>query len=563
MNVFRLNRNYQNLTRLIKIVSIVAKYGFSAFLARIRTGLGIVPDQVFRTRQEASTKALTEPERVRMAIEELGPAFMKMGQLLSLRPDIIPPTYAVELEKLLDRTPPVEFPRIKEIIEEELDMGLEDIFESIDETPVASGSIAQVHRAVLRSGGDVVAVKVLKPGTRGVVETDLSIMNYLARLALNYIPELAQYRPLEMVREFSDILRDEMNFVREAHLIDRFSRFFDRSGRGFVHIPRVYRQYTERSVLIMEFIDGIKISDVDALRTAGLNLRTIAENGARIGLMEVFEFGFFHADPHPGNIFVLPGNILAPVDFGMTGYVDREGLQFIGNTLLALFERDVDRIIRYLLRYDFIDADVETRRMKADLLHVIDAFEGARLDELDIIATMQFFFNMLRSYRVRLPGEYYLILKTLLQIDALGRRLHPGFNVTEAAKPFVKRWFFQRFEPKRSMRDIYLFIEDLQYSMKTLSFEMGTFVKRLGKTGLRLPLYHENLDRAVGELDRTGNRMSFAIIIAALLLSSSILVQAKIGPSIRGYPVLGLLGFLGAAAMGFWLLIGIIRSGKL
>ena len=190
MNIFRLNRNYKNLTRLVKIVSIIAKYGFNAFLARIRAGLGIVPERVFHTTQDASTRALTEPQRVRMAIEELGPAFIKLGQILSLRPDIIPPSYALELESLLDRTPPVPFSEIREIIEEELSVGLEDLFEQIDETPVACGSIAQVHRAVLREGGETVAVKVLKPGARETIETDLSIISYLVKLVQSYFPEL-------------------------------------------------------------------------------------------------------------------------------------------------------------------------------------------------------------------------------------------------------------------------------------------------------------------------------------------------------------------------------------
>ncbi len=563
MNIFRLNRNYKNLTRLMRIISIVAKYGFSAFLARIRTGLGILPERVFQTTQEASTKALTEPERVRMVIEELGPAFIKMGQILSLRPDIIPPAYAHELESLLDRTPPVPFPAIRKIIEEELTTGLEEIFEEIDETPVACGSIAQVHRAVLREGGETVAVKVLKPGTRETVETDLSIISYLVKLAQSYIPELDQYRPMQLVREFSEILHDELNFIKEAHVIERFARFFGRTEGDIIHIPKVYLRYSVRSVLIMEYINGIKISDVAALNGAGMDLMAIAENGARTGLREIFEFGFFHADPHPGNIFVLPGNVIAPVDFGITGYVDEEGVQVIGNIFLGIIDRDVDRVIRYLRRYDFIGPGLDLRRLKSELYDVIDLIGDSRLEEIDTASTLQALFNLIRRYRIQFPGEYFLILKTILQIDGLGRRLYPAFNVTKIATPFIKRWFYQRYHPKRSLRELYFFVDDLQHYMKILSTGMGTLIKRIGLNRMRIPLYHENLDRAVSELDRTGNRLSFAIIIAALLLSSSILVQTRIGPFIKGYPIVGLLGFLSAAVMGLWLLIAIIRSGKL
>jgi ubiquinone biosynthesis protein len=563
MNIFRLNRNYKNLTRLVRIISIVAKYGFSAFLARIQAGLGVVPARVFHTAQDASTRTLTEPQRVRMAIEELGPAFIKLGQILSLRPDIIPPAFALELESLLDRTPPVAFSAMREIIEEELSAKLEDVFEMIDETPVACGSIAQVHRGVLREGGHTVAVKVLKPGTRETVETDLSIIRYLVKLAQNYIPELDQYRPVQIVGELTEILRDELNFVREAHTMERFARFFGQKDRGPIHIPEVYMRYTERSVLVMEYIEGIKISDVRALKDANMDLVAIAENGARMGLKEIFEFGFFHADPHPGNIFVLPGNVIAPIDFGITGYVDEESVQVIGNIFLGILDRDVDRVIRYLRRYDFIGPDVDLRRLKSELYHVIDLVGDSRLEEIDMASTLQALFNMIRTYRIQFPGEYFLILKTILQIDGFGKKLHPDFNVTKIATPIIRRWFYQRYNPKKSLREIYFFVDDMQHYLKILTTEMGTLIKKLGRSNMRIPLYHENLDRAVSELDRTGNRLSFAVIIAALLLASSILVQAGIGPFIRDYPVVGLLGFLIAAVMGLWLLIGIIRSGKL
>jgi ubiquinone biosynthesis protein len=392
-------------------------------------------------------------------------------------------------------------------------------------------------------------------------------MNYLVKLAVNYIPELEQYRPAQLVREFSDILRDELNFIKEAHIIERFSRFFresgDGPGDGFVHIPKVYRHCSERSVLVMEYIEGIKITDVEKLKNSGLDLRTIAENGANLGFKEVFEFGFFHADPHPGNLFVQPGNVIAPVDFGITGYIDEEGIQFIGNVLLGLMERDVDRMVRYLQRYDFIGADVDKRRLKSDLYDLIDMVGDIGISEVDVTATLKSLFTLIRRYKISFPGEYYLILKTILQIDGLGRMLYPSFNVTEAAKPHVKKWLARRYNPKRTLREIYFFLDDLQYYLRTFSAEMGFFMKRIGFGKTRIPLYHENLDRAVSEIDRTGNRMAFAIIIAALLLSSSILVQAKVGPFIRGYPIIGIIGFLTAAVMGLWLLVGIIKSGKL
>jgi len=561
MQIFRVNKNYKNMTRLIKIVSIIARYGFSAFLARIHAGMSVVPARIFHIRQAVSVKTLNEPERVRLAIEELGPAFMKMGQILSLRPDIIPPEYARELEKLQDRTPHVPFEELKEVIESELGGGVQDIFESIDETPVASGSVAQVHRAVLKNEKQIVAVKVLKPKTREIVQKDLSILRLFVRLALHYIPELKRYNPVEVMQEFSDLLLDQLNFIREGHVMERFSRFF--KGKSYVHIPYVYVEYTTQSVLVMEFIDGIKISDVAALEKAGMDKKVITENGGRIALSEVFELGFFHADPHPGNLFVLPGNVVAPVDFGITGYVDKEGVQMIGNLLLGLVNRDVDKIIRYLQRYNFIAGDTDIRRLKIDLYEIIDMTENASLAQIDVPSSLYALFQLTRKYRISFPSEYFLILRTFLEVDGLGRTLCPEFNITEFSKPYIKRWFAAQYSPGKYMKDFLRLLDDLNFFVKSLPSELGLFLKRFTVGNLRIPIYHENLDRAMSEMDRIGNRVSFSIIIAALLLSSSILVQAKIGPFIRGYPVPGLAGFFTAAVMGLWLLIGIIRSGRL
>jgi len=561
MQIFSVGKNYKNVTRLIKIVSIIGRYGFSAFLSRLRSGLGTVPVHIFHIRQEQSTKTLSEPERMRLAVEELGPAFIKMGQILSLRPDIIPPEYAAALEKLQDKNPHVPFEQIKQVVENEMGLPLSDMFDDFEHIPVASGSIAQVHSAVLRESGEHVAVKVLKPKTREIIEKDLAIMRLFTRLAIHYIPELRQYHPEEVLHEFSEILLGELNFMHEAHVMARFSRFF--SGKEYVHIPAVYQEHTTARVIVMEFIDGIKISDIQAIEGAGMDKKSIVENGGHIALSEVFEFGFFHADPHPGNLFVLPGNVIAPVDFGITGYIDREGVLLIGNILSAFIEQDVDRVIRYLRRYNFIPEDTDIRRLKIDLYEIMDMARDRSISKLDVPSSLHGLFNLTRKYRINLPGEYLLILRTFLGVDGLGRKLYPDFNITEFSKSYVKKWFVSQYSPGKYMKDMLSVLDDLNFFIRSLPAELGQVLRKFTVGRLRLPIFHENLDRAVSEIDRVGNRLSFAVIIAALILSSSILVQAGIGPFIKGYPVPGLAGFFAAAIMGIWLLIGIIRSGRL
>ncbi|RKX91132.1 MAG: hypothetical protein DRP84_12090 [Spirochaetes bacterium] len=561
MQIFHISRNYKNFARIARVVTILGKYGFGAFLTRMREGLREIPERRFNVRLERNLQKLTEPERLRLAIEELGPTFIKMGQILSLRPDIIPPEYASELEKLQDRNPPSPYEKIQQILEQEYGASLDSIFSKFDEVPVASGSLAQVHRAVLKEGERTVAVKILKPKMREIVDTDLNVIQIFLNIASHYIPEFNQYDVNGLFQEFSETLLNEMNFQREAHNMIRFKKFF--KGEDYVHIPEVYLDYTTNSIIVMEFIEGIKISEVEEIKNAGIDPKIVAENGARIVLKEIFEFGFFHADPHYGNLFVLPNNIVAPVDFGITGYIDAEGSEVLGNFFVGILKKDVDSIVHHLKRYDFIPENVDERKLKLDFLDLIETAYKSSLEEISIYTTFQQLFVITRNHKLRFPHEYFLIFKTLLQADGVGRRLYPDFNVIKFAEPFVKSWFMKQFRLKSYVKDFMLIMDDLRYLLKSIPSEFGPFFKRLLTGRLRVPLYHENLDRAIYEIDRTGNRLSFSIIIAALLLASSMLVQAKVGPLIKGYPVIGLVGFFTAAIMGLWLLIGIIKSGRL
>ncbi len=561
MRILQINKNYKNFARLVKIITIVGKYGFGAFIRRMREGLREIPERKYNIKLETRLLKLKEPERLRLAIEELGPTFIKMGQILSLRPDIIPPEYAQEFEKLQDRNPPVEYDKIEKVLIEEYGVLPGEIFDRFEKIPVASGSIAQVHRAVLKENGRTVAVKVLKPGTREIIDADLNIIQILVNLATHYITELQSYDLHGLLNEFSEVLKNELSFRREAYNIMRFRRFFE--GEDYVHIPEVFLDFTTDSVLVMEFIDGIKVSDINSIRKSGLNPRLIAENGARVALKEIFEFGFFHADPHPGNIFVLPDNVVAPVDFGITGYIDEEGSDILGNILVGIIKKDVERIVHLLKRYDFIREDTDERKLKLDLIDFIESANRGLKQNLSLSATLNHFFDISRKYRIHLPHEYFLIFKTLLQADGVGRMLYPEFNVVKFAEPYVKNWFMRQFRLKSYIKDFVLMMDDVRHLIKSLPSEIGPLFKKILKGKLRIPIYHENLDRAVYEIDRTGNRLSFSIIIAALLLASSLLVQAKVGPLIKGYPVIGLVGFVVAAVMGLWLLIGIIKSGRL
>lgn len=560
MNILTINRNYRNFSRLVKIVTVIGKYGFTSFLQRIRSGLAVLPERLFKHRALTEVRGLTEPQRIRLALEELGPTFIKIGQILSLRADILPEEYISELEKLQDSAPPVPFAEIKALIEKDFGCPLGTMFSDFDEIPHASGSVAQVHYAVLTTGEEV-AVKVIKPGTREIVSRDMNVIRLLARLVIHYIPEIAEYNIMEIIDEMEETLSKELDLVREAGIMERFREIF--RDDEWIRIPAVFGDLNSQNVLIMERVDGVKITDLEGLKNLGVDTKMIAENGARMALKALFEYGYFHADPHPGNMFVSKEGVIIPVDFGITGYLDREDILIMANIMLGLFNRDPDRIIRFLQRYDFIGDEVNIRKLKIDLLDLMDS-QGI-ITSIGSFNTsiIKVLYPVTRKYRIKFPGEYFLMLKTLIQAESVAKKIYPPFNISRIAKEYVNEWLSKRGRFVSSSREILELLEDVQYFFRFIPAEIGTLLRRLRFGRVRLPLYHENLDRAVQEMDKIGNRLSFSIIIASLLLSSSIIVQARIGPIVRGYPLIGLVGFFAAAVFGIWLLVGIIRSGRL
>jgi len=561
MQVSRLTRTYRNIKRYRKILTILLRYGFDDVLDRlkidyyIQLGKKIIPK--FKA-QELET--ITTAQRLRLALEELGPTFIKLGQMLSVRPDLVPASFINEFQKLQDEVPPFSAAQAKEAIETQLGHSVEQLFSSFDEAPLAAASIAQVHRAVTKDNEQVV-IKIQRPNIQSVIETDLNILFDLAGLIKRHIPESELYNPTGIVQEFAKTIRGELDFIREGRNIDRFRRNFEDDNTVFV--TKVYWELTTERVLTMEFIDGIKISELDKLEKAGLDRKIIAYNGAQSILKQVFDHGFFHADPHPGNIFVLPNNVIAPLDYGMMGSLDEELMETVGNLLTAIVNKDVNKIIRAFTDIGIIENTLDVRGLKLDLTDFLDRYYQVPFSQLDIGKILSELTEIIRKHRIKLPSDLTLMGKTLVTEEGVGRILDPDFDIITMAKPYVEKLMVRKLDPRRHLKEFAATLDDISRLFKILPSEFRVIITKIKKGELNIKIEHHGLDHLILELDKASNRLSFSMIISALIIGSSLIVRLDKGPQVFGFPVFGILGYLIAAVLGLWLVIAIIRSGKL
>jgi ubiquinone biosynthesis protein len=503
---------------------------------------------------------LTTAERLRLAFEELGPTFIKLGQILSCRPDILPPVFLKEMSKLQDEVPPFPYRDAVLLIESQLGRPLEELFQSIEKVPVASASLASVFRAVT-GAGDEVAIKVQRPGVDRILEADIHILRELAQIAERRMPEVRLFEPTKIIDEFARTVRKEIDFVREGRNIERFGKYFARDGT--VHIPRVFWEYTATKVLTTEYIKGIKISDVESLDAAGLDRKTIAFNGASLTLKEVFEYRFFHADPHPGNLFVLDNAVIAPVDFGMTGIIDEEVADNMGLLFTAVLNREVNDLIDILISLGVASEQVDRRGLKAEIIDLLDRYHGVPLKDVNVGKAIEEQMRIIRQYHLKPPTDLVLMARALLVSEGVGRMLYPEFNIVEYARPFAKKVIARGLNPTKEIYELAHAGREAVRFAKRLPSDGQYILNKMLKDEFRIGLDHKGLDRFITELDRSSNRLSFAVVIAALIVGSSVVFRAGTGPTFFGYPMLGLAGFLMASILGLWLLIGIIRSGRL
>jgi ubiquinone biosynthesis protein len=557
-----LDKQYIYVRRYRQIVDVMIKHGFGYLVDRF----GLRPFRSFREKLfgpkplKEQMLLLSEAQRLRLALEELGPTFIKFGQILSTRHDLLPEVYIQELEKLQDRVPPFEYLEAKKVIEREFEEKIEDIFRTFNPEQIASASIGQVYRATLYQGEEV-AVKVMRPGVEDIIETDLAILISMAKFAEKHIKESKFFNPVGFVDEFSRIIRHEIDYTHEAQNAERF--YLNFQGSETVKIPKMYWEYTTKHVLCQEFSDGIKITEIEKLKDAGLDKKKISTDLANAYLKMIFEDGFYHADPHPGNILVSHEGKIIFLDFGMAGHIDPVLRESLTNLIIAIQLNDIDVLIEALSELGLIsDAGSEKQTLKIKLEELLNKYYSLSSKFIDPTAFLRDLIDIFARTKGRIPTNLMLLSKTLVIRDEISRKLDPDHNFGELTQPYVKKMLEERTKASHIIKEAEKTVMDLVNLMKNLPRRVSRLLTKAEKGTLKLELEHVGLDGLVEEIDIMSNRLSFSMIIAALIVGSSLIIQTRMSPSLFGVPFLGIIGFLIAGFLGIGLLISIIRSGK-
>jgi ubiquinone biosynthesis protein len=549
----------RDLGRLGEIAAVLARYGFGDAVQRLGMTAALErAGKALRWKSAAELARLSPPQRARHALQDLGPTFVKLGQILATRVDLFPAGWIAEFEKLQDQAPPSPAEEVRAQLVEDLGGAPEAVFAQFEAEPLAAGSVAQVHRARLPDGTEI-AVKVRRPGIKAIVEADLSLLARLAHLAETRLPDLARFRPGEVVRQFTQTLRQELDLAAECRNAERVARSF-RDDPAIV-VPKAYWTWTGERMNVQEFVEGIPHRDLEALDKAGLDRRVLAHRGARAMLKMVIDDGFFHADPHPGNVFYLPGNRIAFIDFGMVGRLPERRRDQLVQLLNGLVGRDPDGVVEVLLEWAG-SAQVDAEAVAADVDAFIDRYHGMPLGELRMGAMLADLVRMLQQHKLALPPDLALVLKTCVTLEATGRELDAGFDMVGEAAPFLRAATLARRGPAALARRGWRATRTAVELLAELPRDLREILRSAKNGRLQVHVDVTSLERFGRQLDGAANRLTVGVVTAALIIGSSIVMTVEGGPTLLGLPSFGLLGFLGAALGGAWLLFSIWRSGR-
>ena len=567
-------RALRNMRRVGEISLVMAKYGWGDMLTQIGLASALQEVKQFFSFQKPSKEISSLPQevRIRLMLEELGPTFVKLGQVLATRPDLIPMSLTEELRKLQDNVPPFGAEKAREVLGLEYGRPVEEVFAHFETEPLAAASIAQVHRARLRDGPEVI-LKVRRPGIERTIQNDLDILETIAELVETQIPEFRRLNPLAIVHEFRKSITKEMDFNREAKNVKRFAMNF--ADDPTVYVPEVFDEYTTSRVLCEEFVDGVKMKSELMAGREGIDVATVANNGIAFVLNQVFVHGFFHADPHPGNTLVMDGNRICHVDYGMMGSLPQERIDDMLSFLVAILTKNVDKLIRVLERLELMHEDVNLPALRADVSELIETYYSVEIATLNVGRYLGELLEVINSHQIALPADLLLMGKSLATIEGVARDIHPELDPIQAIRPFILKIYVKRLaDPGYFTREPLRLAEETMTLIQGLPRDLRTITRRLGRgeldMGLRLcfeiiPLH--GLEDALRERVRSENRHALAIILSACILAGGFLLTQV--PQINEVSVWGVTPIhlaagatLGLAVLyGAVLLVGHLRSG--
>jgi ubiquinone biosynthesis protein len=549
----------RDLPRLHEIASVMIRYGWGD-LVRV-LGISGALERAGRVLHWQSTSEMSQleaPVRIRRALEELGPTFVKLGQVLATRVDMFPPHWIAEFEKLHSQVPAVPYDILHPYLVAALKGEPSEVFGEFDPVPLAAASIAQVHRATLKDGTPVV-VKIRRPGIEAVVRSDLRIMEHAARLLESEMPDSRRYDPVHIVSQFRRSLSRELDLAKEARNIDQFSRHF--ADDPLVKIPRVYWEFTNDRVNVQEQMIGMVGVVPDKLRAHGLDPKLLATRGADTVLRMVLEHGYFHADPHPGNVLFLPDNRIGLIDFGMVGMLTQTRRNQIVDLLHALSFKDEQALLQVLLDWSGESVGDEDR-LAYDVTELLQSYDDLQLKDVKIAALLNDITALMRDNNLLLPADLILLFKTLISLEGLGQQLDPEFHMIDHVTPFVERVIQQRYTPQALLKRGRKSVREALDVVANLPRDLQHLLRDVRRGRVKIDLDLKRLDHFGHQLDRASNRLTMGLLTASLVIGSSIIMTVEGGPKLFGLPLFGLLGFLIAFLNSLWIIFSIWRSGK-
>ena len=498
-----------------------------------------------------------------MIAEELGPTFVKFAQVLSIRPDLLPQPLIHEFEKLQDRVPPFPFSQVREIIKKETGKEIEDLFDDFQETVLASASIGQVHRAKLK-GGEEVVVKVQRPDVQEQVERDIAIMKEGVNMADRYLKKQGVLNADEIIKTFERTMLKELDYNNEARNIEQFRNFYN-NHKNF-YIPKAYRKFSTDKMLVIEYCKGCKINDVKQIREWGLEPKKIAENGINIYLTQIFEYGYFHADPHPGNVFVRQDGVICLIDFGMVGrLMTRDKYSFAG-VFISLAQQDSKRMASNLKKLAISDEIEDMRNFQYDINEIIEDYSNLDVSESNIGEMTGRLQKLMYDYKISVPGSVFLIFRAFAILEGIGKQVHPHFNTYDFIKPYGKKLIEDQFSAKNIFNEASYRAEQLNDLLTAWPRDIKEIMGKIRKGKLHVEIEHQGYGYLLKKLDSLTNRISFSLMIASLLIASAIAMTVPFPPNMispsYGIPYVSVGGLYGAAGLFVMLIYSIIRRRK-
>ncbi len=548
----------KDLGRLYEVAGVLIRHGLGDSVRRL--GLADLlarAGHVLNWQHADALARLEPPEQLRRALEELGPTFVKLGQLLAGRADLLGPEWITELAKLHSRVPAVLLDALRAQLRADLGCEPETAFARFDTEPLAAASIAQVHRAQLHDGSEVV-VKIRRPGIRDVIEADLRLLDRLAPLAENEWPALKPYRPRKLVRQFGQSLRRELDLAGECRSAERIAA--NLAALPEIVIPRVHWAWTGERVNVQDHVEGIPGEDLERVSRAGLDRPLLARRGAHALLKMIVEDGFFHADPHPGNVFYLPGNRIAFIDFGMVGRLSPRRREDLLQLLLGLVERRAQAVADVLLDWAGDSALAQRSTLEDEIEAFVDQHHGTALANLNLGQMLADVTSILREHRLSLPADLALLIKAFISLEGMGRGLDPAFHMATEALPLLRQVLRARYQPKVLAQRGWQTLREALTLAGRLPGDLSKLLRSAREGRVQVAIDIADLKRVGDQIDRAANRLSVSLVVAALIIGSSIVMTVRGGPTLLGLPAFGLLGFGAAALGGLWLLRSMWRG---